>query len=108
MTPLDRTSRQSPVRPPGRTRVPDQAGSLPTQTPRAKTPAARRLHAAALPVCEALEHTLWITTAASEDELASRTVQTAGLVTGATVACAVGPTGAGPIWGEPDLAAALL
>ncbi|HEY7223057.1 MAG TPA: GGDEF domain-containing protein [Micromonosporaceae bacterium] len=56
----------------------------------------------------ALEHALAITTAVSEADLAARTVEAAGVLTGATAACTAGPTGSGCTWGRADLASALL
>jgi diguanylate cyclase (GGDEF)-like protein len=60
------------------------------------------------PLHAALEFALSITTAASEEELTTRTVEAAGRLTGATVACGVDPSGAGHAWGEARLAASLL
>jgi diguanylate cyclase (GGDEF)-like protein len=60
------------------------------------------------PVRAALTHALSITMAGSEDELAARTVEAAGLLTGASVACAVDPGGTSHAWGEAELAAAVI
>lgn len=56
----------------------------------------------------ALEYALLITTAPSEDHLLARTVEAAGRLTRATVACAVVPAGGQYTWGDADLAARLL
>jgi diguanylate cyclase (GGDEF)-like protein len=56
----------------------------------------------------ALEYALSITTAPTEDRLLTRTVEAAGRLTRATVACAVSLGGAGYTWGEPQLADKLL
>jgi diguanylate cyclase (GGDEF)-like protein len=55
----------------------------------------------------ALEQALAINTATSDDELLARTVEAAGRLTGATVACAVDRRGAVATWGDAELAARL-
>jgi diguanylate cyclase (GGDEF)-like protein len=52
----------------------------------------------------ALEHALGISTATTEDELAARTVEAAGQLTGATVACSVPDAGTPHTWGDPTVA----
>jgi len=94
MNPLPRPARQPTLRPP-RIGLAD--------TPRQRSRAARQA-----PVRAALQYTLSITTAASEAELTDRTVEAAGRLTGATVACGFDTTGGGHTWGESPLATAVL
>ncbi len=102
MTPLDRSRERRMVTRratgPPRPREPWPGG---------RTPAPEPAQAHAL-TSAALQHALSITTASSDDELMARTVEAAGQLTGATVACAVEPGGAGHTWGEADLADRLL
>lgn len=49
----------------------------------------------------ALEHALRISTATTEDELTTRTLEAAGQLTGATVACTVPDAGTPRTWGDP-------
>jgi diguanylate cyclase (GGDEF)-like protein len=55
-----------------------------------------------------LEQTLAITTAVSEEQLTARTVEAAGRLTGATVACAIDGATIGHAWGDTALASSLL
>jgi diguanylate cyclase (GGDEF)-like protein len=90
----------SPVRSPT-ARIPARPSAEPPQ-PRQPDPAEQTGPAAAL------EHALLITAATSEDELFARTVEAAGSLTRATVACIV-PTDAAPhTWGDAEFAAKLV
>ena len=82
----------------------------PAETPQPRQPWPPDPSVAAMPAasCTALELALSITTAASEDELLARTVEAAGRLTAATVACAVPPAGPACTWGEEELAGQLV
>jgi diguanylate cyclase (GGDEF)-like protein len=56
----------------------------------------------------ALEHALSISTASTEDELTTRTVEAAGRLTAATVACTVPDAGSPCTWGDAALAQRLV
>ena len=60
------------------------------------------------PVERALEHTLSITTAATDGDIIARTLTAACQLTGAPVACAIEPAGDHKVHGEPELAGRLL
>ncbi len=93
MNSMPRSPRNAKARPAVRTRAPEQ------RQPSTSDP----------DLAFALRLTLSITAASSEGELNARTVEAAGQLTGATVACALDPAvGKGQTWGEARLAAALL
>jgi diguanylate cyclase (GGDEF)-like protein len=56
----------------------------------------------------ALEHALSISTATTEDDLITRTVEAAGRLTAATVACTVPDAGTPHTWGDPAVAQRLV
>jgi diguanylate cyclase (GGDEF)-like protein len=90
----------SPVRSP--TARTDARPSAEPPQPRHPDPAEQTGPAAAL------EHALLITAASSEDELLARTVEAAGSLTRATVAC-IAPTAGPPhLWGDSEFAERLL
>jgi diguanylate cyclase (GGDEF)-like protein len=99
MTPLPRSQRHATARPSGRTRASD--------APQHRLPLIPSQKDGSSPT-GALQFALAITTAVSEAELTACTVEAAGRLTGATVACALDSSGAGYTWGESVLATVLL